>query len=162
MITDFTFGYGSNMNWSDLRSWLERNGFDSSLIKNRWPAVLQGYDFVWNFHSNARAGGVANIEPKSGAVIAGALIEFDASLLKAFDLREGHPHFYSRGKERIPVVREDNESIPAWIYVAGPNRGGRRDIRPTREYRDIVLEGARELDLTTDHQNKIAAWEVLT
>ena len=57
MATDFTFAYGSNMNRSELRSWLEANGYDSSLIVDASPATLEGYDFVWNYYSQARSGG---------------------------------------------------------------------------------------------------------
>jgi len=160
MGTDFTFGYGSNMNRSDLRSWLERNGYDSSMVVNWWPARLEGYDFVWNYRSSFRGGGAANLEPKEGSVVYGLLLEFENPLLKAFDRKEGHPLFYSRGQDRIPVIRlEDNETVSAWVYLADPNRHGRRDVWPTRAYKKIILTAAVELGLPEDYLEKIKAWE---
>ncbi len=160
MSTEFIFGYGSNMNSSDVRSWLERNGYDSSLVINRWVAKLEGYDFVWNYHSSGRGGGTANLEPKEKSVIYGVLVEIDESLLKAFDRREGHPVFYTRGDKRLSVIRlEDGAQVPAWVYLANPNKPGRQDVWPTRAYKKIVLDGATELNLPEDYMEKLKAWK---
>ena len=160
MSTDFIFAYGSNMNRSELRSWLEANGYDSSLVLDASPATLEGYDFVWNFYSQGKRGGTANLEHKEGAKIWGVLIEFDDSLLKAFDRNEGHPYFYSRGGKRVPVHRrKDGETVPAWLYLAKPNKGGRRDVWPTRDYRKIVLDAALFWELPAEHIEKIENWK---
>jgi gamma-glutamylcyclotransferase (GGCT)/AIG2-like uncharacterized protein YtfP len=159
MGTDFTFAYGSNMNSSDLRSWLERNGYNSALIVDRRPAVLEGYDFVWNYHSRGRGGGAANLERRENSRVYGLVVEFEEPLLKAFDRKEGHPLFYSRGEKRIRVKRLDNDEIvEAWLYIANPNRGDSRDIRPTRAYKKIILDGAREYGLPEEFIDKLEEW----
>ncbi len=159
MATDFTFAYGSNMNRSDLRSWLEAGGYDSSLIVDAVPATLAGYDFVWNFYSSGRAGGTANLEPKEGSTIWGVLIEFDEDLLKAFDRKEGHPYFYSRGASKVPVKRgSDGKTVMAWLYLAKPNKGSRRDVWPTREYKKIVLDAAEFWNLPEEYVERIRHW----
>ena len=161
MDVDYVFAYGSNMNSSDLRSWLERNGYDSSLILNRWPATLDGYDFVWDYYSSGRRGGACNLKQKDGSRIYGVLLEIDEALLKAFDRKEGNPIFYSRGRKRVPVLREeDNKVIPAWLYLAQPNKGSRTDVWPTREYKKIVLDGATEFNLPDEHIETINNWPV--
>jgi hypothetical protein len=162
MATDFIFAYGSNMNRSDLRSWLEAGSFDSSLVVDQTPAVLEGYDFVWNFYSSGRGGATANVEPREGSVIRGILIEFDESLLKAFDRKEGHPYFYSRGESRVPVRRVgDEKKVLAWLYRAKPNKGDRRDLRPTRDYKRIVLEAAQFWGFPEDYVERIRNWATL-
>jgi gamma-glutamylcyclotransferase (GGCT)/AIG2-like uncharacterized protein YtfP len=159
MAVDFIFAYDSNMNRSDLRSWLEAGGYDSSLVVAMSPAKLDGYDFVWNFYSQGRGGGEANLEHKEGSTIRGILIEIDEDLLKAFDRKEGHPFFYSRGQSRVPVTRiEDGNTILAWVYIAKGNKGERRDVRPTREYKKLVLEAALFWDFPEDYVDKIKAW----
>jgi len=159
MATDFIFAYGSNMNRSDLRSWLESDGYDSSLVVDATPAILEGYEFVWNFYSEGKNGGSANLEPKEHATIYGILIEFDESLLKAFDRKEGHPYFYSRGESRVSVRRiSDDKTILAWLYLAKPNRGDRRDVWPTREYRKTVLDAAMFWKFPEDYIEKIKNW----
>ncbi len=159
MAHDFIFAYGSNMNRSDLRSWLEADGFDSSLLIEATPATLEGYDFVWNYYSVSRGGGTANLEPKEKSTIWGLLLEIDESLLKAFDRKQGHPFFYSRGEERIPVRRTDNgDTVSAWIYFGKPNRGDKRDIWPSRNNKKIVLNGAIFWGFPQDYIEKINAW----
>jgi len=160
MANDYVFAYGSNMNRSDLRSWLEAGGYDSSLVVEATPAVLHGYDFVWNFYSQGRYGGAANLEPKENSTIVGVLIEFDESLLKAFDRKEGHPYFYSRGESRVSVERlTDGKTIPAWLYIARSNKGNRRDIWPTREYKRIVMEAAMFWKFPEEYLEKIRNWK---
>ncbi|MGB6066785.1 MAG: gamma-glutamylcyclotransferase family protein [Desulfomonilaceae bacterium] len=162
MATDFTFAYGSNMNRSDLRSWLEANGYDSSLVVDASPATLEGYDFVWDYYSQFRSGGVANLERKDNSTVWGVLIEFELSLLKAFDRKEGHPYFYSRGENRVPIRRvRDEKIISAWLYLSKPNRGGRRDVWPTRQYKKIVLDAALFWKFPEDYISKIDRWETL-
>jgi hypothetical protein len=159
MATDFVFFYGSSMNRSDLRSWLEAGGYDSSLIVNTAPATLEGYDFVWNYYSSGKAGGTANLERREGSTIWGVLIEFEEPLLKAFDRRQGHPMFYSRGENRLPVRRvSDGKTVFAWLYLASPNRGGRRDVWPARNYRKVVLDAAAFWKFPEDYVEKIRNW----
>jgi hypothetical protein len=159
MGTDFTFAYGSSMNRSDLRSWLEAGGYDSSLIVEATPATLEGYDFVWNYYSQGRGGATANLEPKEHSTIWGVLVEFDDSLRKAFDRKEGHPYFYSRGENRVPVTRlRDGQTIMAWLYLAKPNRGNARDLRPTRDYKRIVIEAAEFWEFPPEYIEKIKNW----
>jgi gamma-glutamylcyclotransferase (GGCT)/AIG2-like uncharacterized protein YtfP len=159
MTTDFVFAYGSNMNRSHLRSWLEANGYDSSLIVDATPATLEGHDFVWNYYSRGWAGGTANLEHKENSVIHGVLIEFEEKLLKAFDHKEGHPYFYSRSEQKIPVRRDrDGKAVFAWLYLAAPNKGERRDVWPSREYKRTILEAAAFSEFPADYVEKIKAW----
>lgn len=160
MATDFIFAYGSSMNRSDLRSWLESNGYDSSLITDSSPAILKDYDYVWNYFSEKRRGGGANLERKDGCSILGVLMEFDQSLLKAFDRKEGHPFFYSRGEQRMPVRKLiGDELVSAWVYLAKPNKGERRDIWPTREYRRIIMEAAIFWNFPEEYRRNIQGWQ---
>jgi gamma-glutamylcyclotransferase (GGCT)/AIG2-like uncharacterized protein YtfP len=159
MAIDFVFAYGSNMNRSDLRSWLESDGYDSSLVLSATPAILEGYDFVWNYYSRGKDGGTANLEPKEHATIYGVLIEIDESLLKAFDRKEGHPYFYSRGETRVPVRRvTDGSTVLAWLYLAKGNRRDRRDLWPARDYRKIVVDAAVFWKFPEDYIEKIENW----
>jgi gamma-glutamylcyclotransferase (GGCT)/AIG2-like uncharacterized protein YtfP len=160
MPTDFIFAYGSNMNRSELRSWLEGSGYDSSLVVDASPATLHGYDFVWNYYMTSRGGGTANLEHKDNSIIWGILLELDESLLKAFDRKEGHPYFYSRGDSRVPVKRErDGETVMAWIYLANPNKSTKRDMRPTRDYKRIILNAVNFWEFPQEYVEKIENWE---
>ena len=87
------------------------------------------------------------------------LLEIDQSLLKAFDRKEGHPFFYSRGENRIPVRRaDDGKTVMAWVYIAKSNKGDRRDVWPTRDYKKIVLDAAVFWGFPEEFIEKIKAW----
>lgn len=160
MTTDFIFAYGSNMNRSELRSWLEASGYDSSLVVDMTPATLDNYDFVWNYYSSGRGGGTVNLQHKENSIIWGVLIEFHQSLLKAFDRKEGHPYFYARRSQQVPVKRvRDGETILAWLYLANPNTSSSRDMRPTRDYKNIVLNAAIFWEFPDDYVERISNWE---
>jgi hypothetical protein len=156
---NYIFAYGSNMNLEDLKEWLDHRGFDSGMILNTWVAVLDHYDFVWNYFSGTRQGGAANLESKIGSSVCGLLIEFkNPELLRAIDTKEGHPTYYSRGSEPITVTRADGQEVDAWLYTARGNRAGRIDIWPTREYKEIVVSGAEKAGLPEDHIQKLKNW----
>jgi hypothetical protein len=159
MPIEHVFSYGLNMNRSHLRSWLEAAGHDSSLILNVCPAFLEGYDYVWNYYSTGQAGGIPNIEPVESGLVWGALIAMDDVLLGAFDRKEGHPAFFSREDAPMTVTRADDKAqTAAWVYRAAPNRRNRRDIWPTREVKNTVLNGAVELPLPSEAIEKIRDW----
>jgi hypothetical protein len=88
------------------------------------------------------------------------LVEFEEPLLKAFDRRQGHPTFYSRGENRVPVQRgSDGKTVFAWLYAAASNKRGRRDVWPTRDYRKVVLDAALFWKLPDDYIEKIKNWQ---
>lgn len=160
MATDLIFAYGSNMSRSELRSWLEAAGHDSSLVLEMTPAYLESYDYVWNYYSQGRGCGTANIEPKDGSTVWGILIEIDESLLKAFDRKEGHPYFYSRGTKGIPVTRaKDGEIVSAWVYIANPNTTSGRDARPSRDYKALLIDAATYWGFPQDYVETMKKWE---
>ncbi len=144
---DFVFAYGHNMDLESLRGWLGENGYDPSGIKGCRPAVLRGYALVWNYHSCRGRGGAANIEPSPGGEVWGALIELEEGLLRALDHRENSPAAYYRGNRRLAVSVPGEREVEAWVYIARPNSGTRRDVWPTRAYRDLMLRGARSAGL---------------
>jgi hypothetical protein len=162
MTTEYIFAYGSTMNRSESRSWLEANGYDSSLVLSATPAKLENHELVWNYYSRGRGGGIANVEPREGATVWGVLLEMESHLLKAFDRKYGHPTFFSRGQSRLPVQRlSDGKAVFAWVYAAKSNKGGRRDIWPTRDYKRVVLEAAKFWELPEEYIEKISHLETL-
>jgi hypothetical protein len=155
----FIFVYGTEMNHQELLKWFASNDFDDSLLLDASPAVMEDYDFVWNYYSPSRAGGAVNIEPRKHARIYGILLEVQDSALKAFDLKGGHPQYYSRGDSRMQVKRIDDDSpIHAWVYMANPNKAGKRDVWPTREYKQKIMEAAIFWQFPVDYIGKINDW----
>ncbi|MFH0824507.1 MAG: gamma-glutamylcyclotransferase [Pseudomonadota bacterium] len=158
--TCHVFAYGTKINHAELLAWLEFNGYDPSDLVDASPAVLDGHDFVWNYYSSSRGGGAVNIEPRSGCGIWGLLLEIRDPLLDALDRREGHPEAYSRGDRRMAVKRlEDGKTVYAWVYRASPNRDKRRNVWPTRTYKQKVLEAATFWGFPGEYLAKIKGWQ---
>ncbi|MFH1114671.1 MAG: gamma-glutamylcyclotransferase [Pseudomonadota bacterium] len=158
--TYFVFAYGSKMNHPELLRWLKTHGYDSSMVVDAAPGILDGYDYVWNSYSPTRGGGVVNLEHKENAKVWGLLIEFQDPLLRAFDEREGHPTAYSRGPKRIPVTRvQDGKTVFAWLYLANAHKQKGRDVRPTKEYKNTIIQAARFWEFPKDYVSRLEAWK---
>lgn len=159
--TYYVFLYGSDMNHSELLDWLENNDYDAKRAVDGSPGVLKDYDFVWNYYSPSRKGGAVNIQPKPNSQIWGVLLEVEDTLLQAFDEKAGHPKYYSRGDQRLPIKRlDDGKTVFAWVYKANPSHGKKTDIWPTREYKQKILEAAKFWGFPNDYLNRITSWPV--
>ncbi len=158
--TYFVFAYGSKMNHPKLLRWLKTHGYDASMILDATPGILEGYDYVWNSYSPTRGGGVVNLEPKENSKVWGLLIEFQDPLLQAFDEREGHPIAYSRGRKRVAVTRtQDGKTVFAWLYLANAHERERRNVWPTKEYKNTIIQAARFWEFPEDYVRKLEAWK---
>ncbi len=159
--TYYVFLYGSDMNHSELLDWLENNDYDVKRAVDGSPGVLKDYDFVWNYYSSSRKGGAVNIQSKPNSQVWGVLLEVEDTLLQAFDEKAGHPRYYSRGDQRLPIKRlDDGKTVFAWVYKAHPSHGKKTDIWPTREYKQKILEAAKFWGFPNDYLNRIASWPV--
>lgn len=141
--SSLVFVYGSAMNHQELLSWLKANNYDSTVILEATPAVLDDHGLVWNYYSPSRGGGTVNLELKKNSRVWGLLVEVEDRGLKALDKKEGHPVYYTRGENRVRVRRvNDGNAVFAWLYRAKSNRLGKRDIWPTEEYKQKLVEAA--------------------
>jgi len=148
------------MNHPELLEWMESHGYDSSMIIDATPGILEGYDYVWNFYSPTRGGGAVNLERKKNAKVWGLLIEFQDPLLRAFDEREANTVAYSRGQKRVAVKRvQDGKTVFAWLYLAKEHSNGRRDIWPTREYKQTIIQAARFWGFPEDYVSRLKSWK---
>jgi hypothetical protein len=158
-VPDYVFVYGSEMKHTDLLKWLKSKGYKPELLLAASAAKLEGYDFVWNYYSEVKGGGAANIQPSKDAAVWGLLLELDSSLLTALDRKQGSPVTYSRGPKRIPVRRiADGRTMLAWVYTAKPNRNGRTDVWPTREYKRGIVEAASFWGFPAPYLERIRQW----
>src|SRR4029077_8261611 len=83
------FAYGSNMNDEDLARWCNEKSKPVVNLRTPKVAVLQDYDLAWNYFSNTRKGGVANIMPERGSHVEGVLFELSETDLEVIAQKEG-------------------------------------------------------------------------
>lgn len=134
----YYFAYGSNMNHEQM--------------KKRCPSArfltrvkLIDYEFVYDGYSDTRKGAVGNVIKSEGYIVEGGLFEVDELCISQLDRYEGYPRAYDR---QILEVKDDNNIIyQAYVYL----RQAREIGKPSEEYRNIVLQGAKDCGLTEQY-----------
>ncbi len=137
----YYFAYGSNMNFKQMKIRCPKAIF----IKR---VYLENYKFIYDGYSFYRKGAVANITPCNKTIVWGGLYEIDEECLKSLDRYEGYPSAYDR--EELEVKDKDENKFKAWVYL----REGKTKGIPSKEYREIILEGARDCLLPNDYIKK--------
>ena len=128
------YAYGSNMDHEQMRERCPGGRF-------REAARLTSYRLAFTRYSRNRGGGVADIVSDPTAEVWGALWEVTEEHLTALDRYEGARRD-PPACERIEVTVEA-AGVPASAIayrVVQPLEG---DLRPSTEYRDALVRGAR-------------------
>ncbi len=141
------FAYGSNMHTEDLRRWFAAAGHATPCLGTPQPGLLVGYELVWNYHSKARAGGAANVEPTPGAKVAGVVFHVNQETLDGFDAKEGHPHRYRREEQPRLIQLLDGGEVAAWVYRVTARHRQAGPVWPRSEYLSLLVSSAEEFAL---------------
>lgn len=139
----YYFAYGSNMNLKQMK---KRCGLDT--FKPICKAYLPGYKFLYDGYSHSRGGAVANIVESENSIVWGALYHITKECLQRLDKYEGYPTFYKR--KEVTIKTDDEKEYLAWVYY----RESEREGEPPHEYRQIILEGAKNWRLPDDYIEK--------
>jgi gamma-glutamylcyclotransferase (GGCT)/AIG2-like uncharacterized protein YtfP len=137
----YYFAYGSNM---DLGQMKERCPSAKFLKK----VLLSNYKLVYDGHSEMRNGAVGNIVPSKVDVVWGALFEVDQECIESLDEYEGFPGAYQ--KSTFMVADENGSEYQAMAY----HREGKPISEPSPEYRALLIQGAKEIDLPKNYIKK--------
>lgn len=150
-MTNAIFSYGSNMNLKDLRAWLSDRDYNPDGIISHEKALLKDYVYIWNYYSQSRKCGAANIEykPDIDVYIWGVLIYIEDSLIKGIDRKEGHPDFYHR--EFVTVQDSNEKPVKAITYIANHEKCKQNTVYPSEEYKNLIVEAAKEHRFPSDY-----------
>ncbi len=143
----WVFAYGSNLHLEDLSAWFARRDQQFELLGAE-PAVLHEHQLVWNYYSEARRGGAANVAFKPGAWVWGAALCVRPASLHGFDRKEGHPRVYRRVIKSVRLV--SGRWLGAWTYFVQPAYRRPQFTAPTQHYRSLLVAGAHRFRLP-DH-----------
>lgn len=147
----WVFAYGSNMHTGDLSRWLAEHGYPDHGIQAVAAACLSDYGLVWDYDSKARHGGAANAEPRAGSLLHGVALAVDRQTLEAIDVKEGHPHRYSRGEQPLLARLATGEPVHAWLYVVQPEFRKPAPVRPRPEYLALMVQAAKDHGLPAQY-----------
>ena len=139
------FGYGSNLSIKAVHEDLNPNA------KYVMKGFLPNFEVSWPMWSEEEQSGYSGIMEAPGELVHGALYEMTEQELIAMDnLEDCYKGDYKR--ETFLVLGEDGQWHEAELYRVIDPQG---PFRPARSYVEIMLEGARELELEPEYIKKI-------
>ena len=139
------FAYGSVLSLRHLAEWAGEHGVDPRLFAQGVPAILRGYELVFDVESKFWGGRVANLRRSEGGAVHGVLFEIPEEAKEAVLRKEGVATGLS---QEIGVAAEiaGNPPVAAHAFVARPERRGQPGP-PSARLIACLVEGARERGL---------------
>lgn len=142
------------MNSRDLKSWCDKHQLKIEPKKLK-IVYLKGYKLEFTHYSETRKGGTADIiKNSSDSKVWGVLFEIDDSSLDNLDKKEGTKKEVYRRIE-VTVYDEEGNSFAALTYEVA-----KREFKPSKEYLDIIIEGAKEHNLPREYIESLKKIEV--
>ena len=78
LLSDYHFGYGSNLNWDDWKKWCNERGKDPNSLKvEPGTFFLPDYELDFHYYSSGRDGGALDVVKLRGHAVAGKLFKVD-------------------------------------------------------------------------------------
>lgn len=140
-MPSYYFAYGSNMNLKQMEERCPNAKFVT-------VGKLKGHKFVYDGFSKRRNGPVANIVESNDDYVLGGIFLVDEQDGKNLDKFEGYPKAYD--KKFCKVEGEDGLIYNVFVYFRKPLQIG----IPQEDYKNIVIQGARDIGLPQEYINK--------
>lgn len=147
------FAYGSNLNSKAVAEWSRRNGMKAPAMKAGRPAILDNYRLCFPLYSEYWKGGTADVVYDPGKYVAGVLFELTEAEAAVLDQKVGRK-LDNAGREigvygRVVVKvtpQGKGPEVDAFTYQGTTK--SRFHIPPSRQYMDLVIEGACQYGLS--------------
>ena len=142
------FAYGSNL---DPGTFLGRRRMQPLATR---IGVLEGFELRFDLPVGPGERGVANVAPRPGDRVWGALYELTHADAERLDRTEGVPQGVYR-RLAVAVRTADAGEVAAFTYRSEISRPERK---PSRRYLGLLLAGAREHGLPADWVERLRVW----
>lgn len=138
----YYFAYGSNMDESDFKEWCEKH----NRICPEWillgTACLDNYELSFNYYSNGRSGGAANLMELPGSKVYGLLFEIKKYYdIETVRIKEGHPDYYKEIQVSVTYIDKSISDVKTYKVVKDKEKSDHQ--KPTKNYMDLILRNAR-------------------
>ena len=146
--------YGSNMCLDHLADYLDTHGVTPDTELSGQHALLQNFRLRTNYFAGTHGAGACNIEPAHDQRVEGVAMEITSTRQDVLRIKEGYPHRY----EEIEVIvhtASTQGGVRALTYVVTLQHRLDVDLPVTARYRDCVLNGAKQYNLTNEYQKKL-------
>jgi len=138
------FAYGSVLSKRHLGEWAGEHGVDARLFARGAPAVLKGYQLVFDVESRFWGGRVADLVEEASSVVHGVLFEIPPIARDAVLKKEGVPTGLSM--ELAVTVEVEGKAVEAKAFVARPEKRTAPGAASGRLL-GYLIEGAKERGL---------------
>ena len=149
-MTDYHFGYGSNLDLDDWKKWCDEYGRKSNEMQVE-PGIffLPDYELDFHYESGRRGGGALDVVERPGHAVAGKLFKVTGDGWKSLDYKEGSPKYYER--KRVQVLSENGEQRTAITYVVTQAKAKENHVPPAPDYIEIVERTYDHYGITKSH-----------
>jgi hypothetical protein len=137
-VVVYYFAYGSNMNWPQM----QRRCPSAIFIT---IAKLPGYEFGITRHSRLRDCGTANVYPRAGKEVWGAVYDVSDADMSIMD---GFEDGYERAVLSVYAPDNDSQALQVLVYIAALESNV---PRPNAEYKRLILEGAQHWNMPSSY-----------
>ena len=141
------FGYGSNLDWDDWKSWCEKKNLRYDGLVEISPCWLPNYSLKFHYFSDGRKGGAADVtETGRGHAVPGVLFRMNDVTLEVMDQKEGtEVEAYER--REVKVILPNGTFVEAMTYCVTDKSRDERFIQPTDTYTNLIRKGLEKRKL---------------
>jgi hypothetical protein len=152
------FSYGSNLHQAHLNRFCEKEGRPTIELRDKTPrrAILKDYKLDFNYYSNLMDGGAANLEPSAGEQVEGVVFEMTDEDMITLDLRERAPDYFYRIEVGLTLIDGGGTLSHVVAYAACEDKKT-PFTPPTREYKSVIIAGAKSFELSPEWIDKLEA-----
>ena len=149
-MSNYHFGYGSNLDLDDWKKWCDNNGRKSDEMQVE-PGIffLPDYELEFHYYSGGREGGALDVVERPGHAVAGKLFKVTGDGWASLDDKEGAPSYYRQ--EKVVVLSENGEQRTAITYVVTQAKDEKKHVPPAPGYIEIVERAYDHYDITKSH-----------
>ena len=149
-MSDYHFGYGSNLDLDDWKKWCDNRGRKSNEMQvESGIFFLPDYELDFHYKSGSRGGGALDVVERPGHVVAGKLFKVTGDGWASLDDKEGAPSSYRQ--EKVVVLSENGEQRTAITYVVTQAKAEKNHVPPAPDYIEIVERAYDHYGITKSH-----------
>ena len=132
------------MDEDDFDKWCENHGKEQrykTIFNNIRPAKLEQYKLRFNYYSQSRCGGAANIMDELSSCVYGILMEIDENDLEVLSEKEGKKT-YEQKCVTVTIIKDEEIESNVKTYKVKVEKEEKKDCPPTNYYLCLLIRNA--------------------
>ena len=151
----YYFAYGTNINLKNFGDWCESRKIRHIRILSKQPAILRDFKLFFDYYSPEYKCGTANVHPVPGESLHGVLFNIPEEDFWVVKKRNGVPGMCEEYDDPVTVYLYDKSTVQRVKIFHVPEERCRPDLKPTAEYLQIMIQGARAENFHSSYISKL-------